>query len=299
MPTNKINKFAIATGISALSIIPIGSQLNDSQLFMPKEYQSIKKIVNKLSKGNDLGNEPISFTIIAGYDSSYRASELNLCRVDQKGCYYFVRLNPYKTYSGRNQTQIREIIRQSKLYGGIQGFVDQELIINIGISSFHKSKYNKNDLSCLLTHELSHLLEKTAFKNKLEAYEIRKISDDYPQPSLENEIRRGSEIRADINAAKMLRNVGLPLNTCVKVRQRWLETNGYKIEAEEKDNYPGYAVWMKELNEFLDEYPQTPLRNKPKGTKIKWEYNRDLNELRLIPKMIDNKKNSQQDIKRE
>ena len=284
MTSKKIIGLTVATALTAISISHISNNLRNSQLFMPKEYQSIKKIVNKLSKGNDLGDEPISFTIIAGHTSSYRASELNLCRVDQKGCYYFVRLNPYKTYSGRNQTQINEIIRQSKLYGGLEGFVDHELIINIGISSFHKSKYNKNDLSCLLTHELSHLLEKTAFKNKLEAYEIRKISDDYPQPSLENEIRRGSEIRADINAAKMLRNVGVPIDTCIKVRKRWLETNGYKIEAEEKDNYPGYAVWMKELNEFLDEHPQTPPRNKPKGTKIKWEYNRNLNELRLIPK---------------
>tara|TARA_B100000945_G_C20313130_1_gene563834 strand:+ start:135 stop:998 length:864 start_codon:yes stop_codon:yes gene_type:complete len=284
MTSKKIIGLTVATALTAISISHISNNLRNSQLFMPKEYQSIKKIVNKLSKGNDLGDEPISFTIIAGHTSSYRASELNLCRVDQKGCYYFVRLNPYKTYSGRNQTQINEIIRQSKLYGGLEGFVDHELIINIGISAFHKSKHNKNDLACLLAHELNHHIEKTSFKEKLEAYEIRKISENEPYPLLEKQIRRESEVRADINGAKMLFNVGVPIHTCVKARKRWLQTNGYKIKAEEKDNYPGYAVWMEELHEFLAEHSNDTHIQKPEGTKIRWEYNRDLNELRLIPK---------------
>ena len=39
---------------------------NSSQLLMPKEYKTIKKIINKLASKNNLGEYPLTFTIVAG-----------------------------------------------------------------------------------------------------------------------------------------------------------------------------------------------------------------------------------------
>ena len=38
---------------------------NRSQLFMPDEYKTIKRIVSKVADSNNLGNHPITFTIIS------------------------------------------------------------------------------------------------------------------------------------------------------------------------------------------------------------------------------------------
>ena len=55
-----------------------------STYFMPKEYKSIKKIVDKIASKNDLGNRDIKFAIGSGAYMEYRAEELGLCEKD--GC---------------------------------------------------------------------------------------------------------------------------------------------------------------------------------------------------------------------
>ena len=43
-------------------IIFLGKKVrNNSQLFMPNEYKTVKRIVNKISKKNDLGDYPFTF----------------------------------------------------------------------------------------------------------------------------------------------------------------------------------------------------------------------------------------------
>ena len=51
---------------------------NNSQLFMPKEYKTIKKIVNRISKKNDLGDYPFTFSITAGSRGAWIAKSLGL-----------------------------------------------------------------------------------------------------------------------------------------------------------------------------------------------------------------------------
>ena len=66
---NKIKKkhsFKLSTGILVLtfSIIFLANFLRDNSIyFMPKEYKTIKKIVDKIASKNDLGNRDIPFSI--------------------------------------------------------------------------------------------------------------------------------------------------------------------------------------------------------------------------------------------
>ena len=73
-----------AAAFSTVSVLLVGSQLRNTQLFMPSEYKLIKNIVNKLAKNNDLGDREIGFHITAGDIASYYAKELGLCKKDDK-----------------------------------------------------------------------------------------------------------------------------------------------------------------------------------------------------------------------
>ena len=65
---------------------------NNSTLFMPKEYKSIKKLVNKIASKNYLGDREIPFYIGSGSFMEVRAKELGLCKEDD--CWYFNNLSP-------------------------------------------------------------------------------------------------------------------------------------------------------------------------------------------------------------
>ena len=79
----------------------------NSTYFMPKEYKTLKKIVDKIASKNDLGNRDIRFSIGSGTYMQYRAEELGLCEKD--GCYYYRNLNPYKNYKKVNGVNVNEL----------------------------------------------------------------------------------------------------------------------------------------------------------------------------------------------
>ena len=65
--------------ISIPLVIFVGIKIrNNSQLFMPKEYKTVKRIVNKISKKNDLGDYPFTFSITAGSRGTWIAKSLGL-----------------------------------------------------------------------------------------------------------------------------------------------------------------------------------------------------------------------------
>ena len=48
-----------------ISITLLGFYIrNRSQVFMPDEYKTIKRVISKVADSNNLGNHPITFTII-------------------------------------------------------------------------------------------------------------------------------------------------------------------------------------------------------------------------------------------
>ena len=87
---------------------------NNSQLFMPKEYKTVKRIVNKISKKNDLGDYPFTFSITAGSRGTWIAKSLGLTRKSQSS-YHLKRINPFIKYKGKLSHEINEAIRQSYL----------------------------------------------------------------------------------------------------------------------------------------------------------------------------------------
>ena len=82
--------------------------MNYSTYFMPKEYKTIKKLVNKIASKNYLGDREIPFFIGSGSFMEFRAKELGLCKEDD--CWYFNNLSPYKKYKNVQGVNINELV---------------------------------------------------------------------------------------------------------------------------------------------------------------------------------------------
>ena len=203
---------------------------DNSIYFMPKEYKTIKKIVDKIASKNNLGDRNIPFSIGSGIYMQYRAEELGLCEKD--GCWYYRNLDPYKNHQKVNGVNVNELLNQSYLYNGIEAYAWND-VVWLSKSSFLTYKGKTDYLGCTIGHELSHIVfndhikqsiklseklkklkdkNKDLISNKLEKTkendEKVKNENDEIKEVLEKELSRESEMIADNNAAKMIINAG-------------------------------------------------------------------------------------------
>ena len=63
-----------------------------SQLFMPEEYKTLKRVVTKIAANNP-NLESMLFSINVGKKIENRIKDLGICKNDS--CSYFSNLNPY------------------------------------------------------------------------------------------------------------------------------------------------------------------------------------------------------------
>ena len=94
---------------SALAVFGGIKTWQTSQLFMPEEYKTIKRVFKKLAAKNDLGDRPFTFTVNVGSQADWLAEELKLCKEDD--CSFYSDLNPFKPYRGNASEEVNEIIR--------------------------------------------------------------------------------------------------------------------------------------------------------------------------------------------
>ena len=268
----------------AVSFVPLfDAAKNSTLLFMQPEYKVIQSFVTELATANDLGSQPIRFSVVAGPTLAFRAHDLNLCRRDRESCFQYLYLNPFKGYRGKNRAEIGEALNQAMAFGGLVGFVDHQSRIGIARSSFFETKHNKNDMECLISHEISHYLSRDSFHNQMDAYLAVQDGSELEESILRKKFRRESEVNADISASKMLFNIGRPLDLCVFARQRWLQLNPSKIETSPSDSYFGYQDWMAALFDFIEESRINPIKKLTVQTSGKWHFDRRLNVLTFVP----------------
>ncbi len=251
-----------------------------SQLLMPNEYKIVKTIVSKLAANNNLGNHPLSFTIISGSRAYWTAEALQL--VKQEGGFFYANINPFKSYLGKSSKEINEAIRQSYLLNGIEAYAYPNGTISISHSTF-RSHMNKNDyLACIIGHEISHVLNHDSFYNSLRKGKEGKKLKKKKKELLGYEISRETESKADINAAKMIIKAGYHKDTCLKALDFAYKYSGDGRATEKDSTHPGYEDRREKLVNFLEAFKQND--DKKETTKGKWEYNRTLNTLSFIPK---------------
>ena len=302
------NQLKIFTGIFILifSFLYLANFLRDnSTFFMPKEYKTIKKIVDKLASKNNLGNRDIRFSIGSGIYMQYRAEELGLCEKD--GCWYYRNLDPYKNHKKVNGVNINELLKQSYLYNGLEAYAWND-IVWLSKSSFLTYDGKIDYLGCTIGHELSHIVFNDHIKQSVKLSEkLKKLNDkdkaeiliklekidkygekigdgkDEIKEILEKELSRESEMIADNNAAKMLINSGFAKETCLDELTFISEKMLWDADTDIKSTHPGYLERFKSLENFISQYDKSNELKNFKPYKWKWKYDRKLNILIFSP----------------
>ena len=304
----KKDRLKLFTGVLVLSFSFLYSACflrDNSTYFMPKEYKTIKKIVDKIASKNDLGNRDIPFSIASGIYMQYRAEELGLCEKD--GCWYYRNLDPYKNYKNVNGVNINELLKQTYLYNGLEAYAWND-VVWLSKSSFLTYAGKKDYLGCTIGHELSHIvfndhikqsiklsenLKKLKDKNKdstlIESektkknYEKLKDEEVEIKEVLEKELSRESEMIADNNAAKMIINAGFSKETCLNEITFIAEKMQWEADTNIKSTHPGYLERFESLKDFIAKYDKSSELADFEPYKWKWIYDRKLNILIFSP----------------
>ena len=252
----KFNKFLLIIIFSFTTYLLTGV-ISNSIFFMPKEYKTIKKLVDKIASKNNLSENSIPFTIGAGRYVRSEASSLGLCKDDD--CFYFSNLDPYIKTKNLNDININNLIRDSYLFNGIDAFAFSG-VVSISKSTFRSYGDKENFLACTIAHEISHIInnnhidESIKLANKLkkfkEGLDEDKISE--VKENLEYEFRRKSEMLADRNAAFMMINAGFPRETCLEELKFYSNKEFSKVSTDLNDTHPGYIERYKSLEKSIN-----------------------------------------------
>ena len=297
----------IFTGMLILtfSFLYIANFLRDNSIyFMPKEYKTIKKIVDKIASKNNLGDRDIPFSIGSGIYMQYRLEELGLCEKD--GCWYYRNLDPYKNHQKVNGVDLNELKNQSYLYNGLEAYAWND-IVWLSKSSFLTYAEKIDYLGCTIGHELSHIVFNDHIKQSIKLSEkLKKLKEKNEAENLTNsnkklnnekfkndkeeikdilekKLNRDSEMVADNNAAKMIINAGFAKETCLNEITFIAEKMQWEADTNIKSTHPGYLERFKSLQNFIDEYDKSDDLKDFKPYKWKWSYDRKLNILIFSP----------------
>ncbi len=268
--------------ISLISLITllifIGKKIrNNSQLFMPKEYKTVKRIVNKISKKNDLGDYPFTFSITAGSRGTWIAKSLGLSTKNES-CLHLKHVNPFIKYKGKLSYEINEAIRQAYLLDNVEACAYPNGYIQISRSSFKCNENFEDYLAFVIGHEISHVLNEDSFNNSLKVSKEGKKLKTKKKMELGFEVSRDSEREADICSAKMLINAGYSTSIPIKAHDFISKKIGYGYETEKKSTHPGYEERRNNLIDFI--FKNYPDSSENKGyTKGSWKYDRKENTL--------------------
>ena len=284
---------------------------NNSIYFMPKEYKTLKKIVDQLASKNDLSEREIPFTITSGAYTAYVAEELELCRDD--GCYYFANLDPYKNHKNINDIDINELIKQSYLVNGIEAYAWSGTTVMISQSTFQTYGENIGFLACTVGHELSHIIfndhieqSKKLSKILMDAYETQyeeliimledelssydlkelkgnKLSFSELKEMIELSLSRESEAIADNNGTIMVINAGYEDDTCLEELTFLTSTSYYPTDTDPNSTHPGYIERYESLEKFIKDYIESNQIRQYEPFKWRWIYNRRKNTLIFKP----------------
>ena len=261
--------------------------------FMPKEYKTIKKLVDKIASKNYLGDKEIPFFIGSGRYMEIRAKELGLCKEDD--CWYYNNLSPYKNYKNVEGINLNELIKQAYLFNGIEAYAWRG-IVWLSQSTFRTYGEDNNFLNCTIGHELSHVVFDDYIEQNVKLSNSLKEINNQNKKNLNNKTLKGvkeniklklsreSEKRADINAAKMIINAGYPKETCIDELTFLAKSSKLDADTETDSTHPGFIERIASVEEFVNKYDSNREMREFKPYKWKWSYDSKSNILKFLPR---------------
>ena len=275
VPLPSFFRLALIGSLSTLITLPPvqGSEVKWDE--MPGEYLKIKELVGRVQKYNDLGNIPLTFTVVNGSYGRWVAEELRLCKEDE--CSYYENLNPFG-FSGKKE---KEIVRQSRLYGDIEGSAYTNGTIKLSQSTFRILEGKDNFLMCLLAHEISHVITR-------DTYEVSKASVEggFDSDSDEDQLKRAklyqqNELDADKEAIIMVANSGFAKDSCKKFEAYLVKSIGIVQAEDQNGTHPSTRRRLLHAERMTEQYiaPSKNIIFAPR----EWRYNKKNNFLFLAP----------------
>ena len=288
MKINNYLKLFIVFFILSL-VVSIKNNLfqNYSLVFMPKEYKTIKKLVDKMAAKNYLGDKEIPFFIGSGKYMQVRGKELGLCK--EEDCWYFNNLSPYKKYKNVQGINLSELVNQAYLFNGIEAYAWKG-IVWLSKSTFRTYGDRKDWLSCTIGHELSHIvfndhieqeIKLTEKLDELKIKDLKKIEEK--EKLIDLQINRESEKIADNNAAKMIINAGYTKETCLDELTFLTQSSKLDVVTENDSTHPGFIERSNSLKRFIDNYDKEKYLKSFNPYKWKWSYDRKNKILKFKP----------------
>jgi Zn-dependent protease with chaperone function len=246
---------------------------------MPTEYSKIKSLVNRIASKNNLGGNPILFTVVPGTYAVTLAESLRLCEKDN--CNYYGQISPYKQYN----PQVNEILRQSFLYGDINAWAHPHGTIEISLNTFRIYGANEDYLACTLAHELSHVIKNSSYEISKEAsarVSLTKANDEIKK-LIEAEVGREDEIKADKDAYVMTARAGFAKDACIKGIDFIHRVSGDGRRTEPDSTHPGAEERIAALEAYATTNESLQNIQKVEATSGHWEYNAQMNYLKFTP----------------
>ena len=247
---------------------------------IPEEYSRIKKVINRLARFNDLGSNPLVFTVIAGGYTGFLGSQGS---ESPEKFHLYRQLDPFRK---DHDLETAEAIRQGYLFGDWEGYAFTNGTIAISRATFRITQNVSNDayLACTLAHELGHVLGSHVFN---ESYDISILDKVHKRRSkrfkhLKSGISRMYETLADESAWEMMANAGYKQESCINALKLLHESSGLGAVTSASDTHPGYRDRVKSLKRYMNERGLSA-RQKTNSTNGTWNYNADLNTLSFIP----------------
>ena len=264
---------------------------NYSLSLMPKEYKLVKKIFDKFSLNNHLGNRPVSIIIRAGEDMHHLMVDSGICKDKKNICFYFENLDPFRKYRGYRSRDVNYAIKQSYLHGHANASASPTGTILINRSTFKVLEDKENFIAAALAHEMFHIIQFTPFEASLKAL---KEWQDNPNKTDEdiNEVflneKQIIEAQADLGAAFMLLQAEYPKDTFVKAMEYFYKQSGIIHTKGQSKRHPNYITRINLIRDFMNDKSFKKNKLKESSSPLTWRYNRRENWLKFYPNQTTN-----------
>ena len=242
----------------------------------PAEVQTLEAVLQRLSHGNNLGDEPLQFMVASGTYTAQLAAQRGFCKPDQ--CDVFAQLNPYQRYSNGWD----ELIRQGYALGDIQAWSASSGTVVIPRAAFRAYGSHTGFLACTIAHEIAHIRRHHLFQQSYHLNHNLHGQSEQAQKIGDRKRSRQLELEADRDAATMLARAGYPARLCEQDLAFMARSIGDASNTEPDSTHPGYEERLAAMRTFYDAIEKQPPTAEV-STRVSFRYNRSDNLLTLTP----------------
>ena len=264
---------AITAGLALAAGLGVWSW---QQRRLPSEVRTLQAVLERLSRSNDLGTQPIAFMVGAGTYTAQLAEQRGLCK--QESCDFYAQLDPFRHYSPIWD----ELIRQGYALGDIQGWSASSGTVVIPRAAFRAYGPHIGYLSCTVAHEIAHFRRHHIFEQTTyESQALRGLPERQKQlASLKRS--REQELEADRDAADMLARAGYRGRVCQDDLSFMYRSIGDGSLTEPDSTHPGYQERIAAMRAHYDALEKKPPRPQPRPAAT-FRFDRADNLLTLQP----------------